>query len=279
MIRVGVNENVVLSKAEINDQGTLAVGFRELGTEVKTVAKASTIADEMNKSTDASESSGESTFLVFPPNLKVYGKEDIKEGKVIVQDFIDLKNQLHHILKRFTTDSRIRWNMLAGVNVNPADDNDVFAKVRIQTVADAIYTNIVTQFVDQAKIFLNKDDKPCRLLLVRQSANKHFGTFRKKFLDNQPFLEGMEIPRENSKMMILETNQGMKTKYHDAVEGFLPRFTDYELGRGLDNPIALKTKADSPATSGEDEDEVDGLFNAGAEDGDDGISFGVEETA
>jgi len=39
-----------------------------------------------------------------------------------------------------------------------------------------------------------------RLLLVRQSKDKHFATLRGTYLDDQPFLEPMAIPKDASKL-------------------------------------------------------------------------------
>jgi hypothetical protein len=268
MIKVGVTENVVLTSGavtELNGNKSLKIGFRELGTEIKE-KKVQSAAAMMSEATDnTGDSTGETMITIFPPNMKVFGSEETKEGKDLLASLVQVKAQLHHILKRYTVETSIKWNPFIGTSVNVNDDDDVMAKLAIATVFEAVFLNFANQFIAQATKFMNVDAKPCRILLIRQSATKSFGTFRKNFLNDQPFLESMDIPASNSKLLIAVTATGQKTKFHDPIDGFLPRYTDYELKKGLDSPIRVDAEADK-TTSSEEGAPVEALFSAGAAD-------------
>lgn len=280
MIKIGVTENVVLSSATILEKDGskwLSIGFRELGTEVKEKKKLSAAAMLAESTDDTGDSTGETAFSIFKPNMKQFGSEETKSGKDLLTDLVAIKAQLHHILKRYTVETSIRWVPFEKTSINLNSDDDVLNKLQIATVHEQVYLNIISQFVAQATKFLNQDSKPCRILLVRQSEAKSFGTFRKRFLNDQPFLESMDIPKENSKLLILQSALGAKTKFHDPIDGYLPRFTDYELKKGLDNPIRVDAEKDKSETSSEEKTSADSLFTAGGEAS--GVSFVIDEAA
>lgn len=275
MIRVGVTENVLLTRAELNEQGTLVIAAAEVGTEIKE-KKTTSLADMLNEGEDTSgnTATGEVTFLMFPPNLKDFDDKDKDaDPKKVLQGFLDLKNQLSHFLKRFMTSKQIKWNILAGTGINAADDNDVLAKIGRPDVAAKVYSNIATGFIQQVTPYLNFEGKPARLFLHRRSKDAHFGTLRKKFLDNQPFFEGMEIPVDQSKMFVVKSTA--TTKFHEGVtltsgEGeaavsvtYVPNFSAYELKNGLDDPTVIERRTDAASGAAEEEENVQSLFSAG----------------
>lgn len=282
MIRVGVNEDVILSGAVKNDKGTLEISFREKGTEVKekTAKPELSLAAQLEESSDVTnnESSGESKFMLFPIDITKFGSDEVEEGSVILQRIIDFKNQLTHILKRYMPTTSIKWSLLAGTGVNAADDNDVLTKVRTEGVTNMIYNNLVSQFIQQITPYINREDKPCRLFLVRRSAESHFGTFRRKFLDNQPFLESTEIPIKMSKMY--KVQDAASTKHFEPIEvdgtKYVPNFTKYELERKLDDPNKRETTADNTQEiSADDKKAIENMFSVGNDDSID--NFSLEE--
>lgn len=275
MISVGTNENVVFSKAEINEKGTLVIGFKELGTEVKEKKELS-VFEQMEEGSDASgdSSSGETIFLMFMPNLTDFDdKTKPAEAAKILQSFVEMKNQLSHVLLRFTTSPNIKFAPWAGVPVNLADEAATMAAIQTKAVAEKVYNNYAQQFLAMAKPFLNKEDKPGRLFLHRRSEAVHYGTLRRKFLESQPFWEGMEIPVEASKLWTKQV--AGTTKYHEAIlvgEGesavkYVPAFTAYEIKNKLDNPAKLDIPADASATAEEEIANVSSLFTAAAASG------------
>lgn len=284
MLKIGVNDNVVISKAEKNDKGTLVISIAELGTEVK--EKKGSILDDMADGSDSSGSDSGTNFLIFMPNLTKYEKDEagnavVEEGAVILKSFVDMKNQLAHFLSRFLTAKQVKFAPFAGIaGVNLSDEKDVIAKIATEAVAKKVYENYVDNFIKQITPFLNKQDKPSRLFLHRKSEASHFGVLRKKFLDNQPFLEGMDIPVELSKLYTKQTTA--TTKFHEAVEiegvKYVPAFSTYELKNKLDNTEKVEGKGDAASAAAEQEIEnVENLFKAGGGAEDAPGVFQIEE--
>lgn len=272
MIKVGVNEGVVISKAEYNDKNTLVITLREIGQEV-TAKKEMTAAEMMMDGGDTSGdgSQGETNFLIFRPQMKEFddADKDLEPAKIL-ENFLQMKNQLSHFLKRFMTDKAIKWAPFAGVPLNAADPNDVLIKIADPIIAETVYKNYTTDFIKQITPFLNLDSKPARLFLYRKSVASHFGVLRKRFLENQPFFEGTEVPIENSKMYtkLITSGKDKTTQLHEGVDVggviYVPKFSSYELEKGLDNPDKVDTSEDQAGgdhTAG-DIAAVEGLFSA-----------------
>lgn len=266
MIVVGVNENVFPQDATLNDKGTLVFTLKEAGTaEVKKeeLSAAAMLADSSDTTGDGDFSEG--NFMFFMPGMEDYEKNK-KSGKDILADFTDLKNQLTHILKRFLTEKEIKWAPFAGVPINMNDDNDVFAKLEVLANVEKVYANFANNFITMITPFLKNQSKLSRLLLVRRSSESHYGTLRKKFLGNQPFLEDSAIPVNQSKLYTLKV-EGKTTKFHEPVnvdgQLYVPAFSDYELKKGLDNPAKSESVADTQAVNTEEIENVDSLFSGG----------------
>jgi hypothetical protein len=283
MIQVGVNENIVISKAELNEKKTLTIGVREAGSEVK--SGKSSIMEDLSDGSDTGGSANETTFLIFPPNIYDYeDKTVVVEGKKILSQFQDLKNQLTHILRRFLTNDKIKFAPFAGVAINLADDNDILAKIRLQANVDKIYNNYATQFISQITSFLNREDKLGRLFLHRRSETVHFGTLRKKFLADQPFFEDTVIPVNLSKMFTKQTSN--TTKFHEPIEvdgiKYVANFSPYELKNKLDDTTRKEEAADNSNSSDDEMTAASSLFTADAGEGEADASatpgiFHVEE--
>src|SRR6266436_6096622 len=240
MIKVGVNESIFIEKIEKNDKDTLAVTYKESGGEVK---KKLSLVEQMNEGSDTSgSSSGTTTFFFFPPSREY--QNEVQAPEKLLANLMKLKNKLPQILKRFVTSAQLRWDVLKGVGLIKTDD-DVLAAVQDETKYTQIYANIVDQFLEMGTRFKIVDSsKLSRLMLVRQSKEKHFGRMRDKFLDDQPFLEDITIPKDKSKLYIKAGAKGATKLFEADADGFVPRFTDYEISKGLDNPIQSATESD-----------------------------------
>lgn len=272
MIKVGVNEPVFIEKIEKNDKGTLGVTYKEANSEVK---KKVSLMDQMNEGSDTSGStSGSVTMLLFPPSREY--KNEVQTPEKLLGNLMNLKNQCSHILKRFTTNNNIKWDVFQGIGLIKKDE-DVLAAVADEKKYNQIYANIVDQFLTMGAQFRIVDSsKLSRLLLVRQSAEKHFGRMRDKFLDEQPFLEDIAIPKASSKLYIKAEAKGATKLFEADADGFVPRFTDYEISKGLDNPIQSATASDDNAPTPGEVAQVEGLFGAQPEEG---INFSASEEA
>jgi len=55
-------------------------------------------------------------------------------------------------------------------------------------------------FINAMQPYVNKDELLFRCLLVRTSKDKHFATFRSSYIEDNPFWESMDVPKEASKV-------------------------------------------------------------------------------
>jgi hypothetical protein len=254
MIKIGVTENVYISEQKKNDKGTLEITISEAAAGEK---KTLSLIDQAKESSDTSGVSAGTTIMLFAPS-RDYQNEPIAPERM-VQNLMKFKNMLHHFLKRYVTEAQIKWNPFASIVLK--DDDDLLNKIVDEKTYAKVYENIVDQFVDQAKKFdLNSGKKLSRFLGVRQSKEKSFIKLRDNFLDAQPFWEDMAIPKDSSKLLVKAGSKGATTFYEPDADGFVPKFTDYEIGKGLDNPIMSATKADAGTNTPEEAAQVEGVF-------------------
>lgn len=215
-IRVGINEPVRLTKALINEKGTLEVSFEQDGVK-------QSIDDLLNNVGGVTDGSGVNIML-FPPSLEFQGeKRDVKD---IAIDLGALRDQLEHLLQGYLTTDEARLNPYEGIDTS--DVTAFQAALQTEGMINRIYKNLTSQFVAKVNTLGDKLNDTFRLLLVRRSKASHYGVFRKRFINNNPFWESTKIPVSSSKVA----------------------FNSYELKNGLNNgdPVA---KDATPAASGE----------------------------
>ena len=222
MIGVGINENVVLSKADVitdADKISLGLSFREKGEVKQTLDAFAQLAGD--GAVDTGNGLG-TVIRMWPPlppldDKKDGSKKSIAEKSKEAQDNLgEVKNILIQILSCYTTTDKIKFSMFAGMDsVITRETLDV--KIIDKDVIKSVFTNLANQFVAQVTPFLDKDDCAVRLLLVRQSKEKHYAAFRNRFINQNPIIELMAIPKESSKL----------------------KFTPYEIGQGLDQAGAV----------------------------------------
>jgi len=271
-IKVGVNEDVVLSGAEINDKDTLVVKFRLLSAGPMKAVKS--VAQQMESGDDddgESKVPGEAAFLFFMPKLVSYDDDTIAlDGKVILDSFTDFKNQLAHILKRFIpAEANRKFFPFMGTPINPADEESIFSNLQNETVATMVYMNYAKQFINHIKPFINNENLKSRLFCTRRSEAVHFPTLRKKFLQDQPFLEDSKVRVEMSKLYIQYSKKTTQLFPGTELDGvrFVPKFSKYELTKNLDsNVIIEKEPTDSEDTAREAADAAM-IFTGGDVDG------------
>jgi hypothetical protein len=220
-IGVGINEDVVLSKAEVlvdNDKISLGLSFREKG-QVKQEADAfAQLAGD--GAVDTGNGLG-TVIRVWPPlsplptTTKNVAKTVAEMSKESQDNLGEVKNILIQILSCFTTTDKIKFSMFQGMEGITRENIDV--KIVDKEVIKAAFTNLANQFVAQVTPFLDKDDCAVRLLLVRQSKEKHYAAFRNRFIIQNPIIELMAIPKDASKL----------------------KFTPYEIEKGLDKAGAV----------------------------------------
>lgn len=217
MLRVGINKNVFLDKAEINDKGSLVISFR-VGEVVKTTAE----DDLLNTTAGVKPGSGLTNIIIWP--VKTQDNDAPRETKNIANDLRAVRDQLEHLLQGYVTSDRAALNPYAGIDTT--DSAAFITSLSKQSVVDVIYKNLVNQFI--AKLNEIKDQLPVksfRLLLIRRSSTNHYGTLRKNFITDNPFWESETIPETSSRV----------------------KFTAYEYKNGLNNgePVAKESVADA----------------------------------
>lgn len=189
MLQVGINENLVVSKTVKNDQGSLVIGIKQI-TEVDPM-------DILNGSSSVTNfNAPEQDFLIYPPKVSNFDG-DPDSVKNVMKKIAELKDPLNLILSQYTTSNNIKWDIFAGTGV--AKDN-LDVKLTSQDTLDKIYSNIVDQFIKQMSMFVGDNGKKMRMIFIRSSKAKHYPALRKRFLDSQPFIEPMTIPRDVSKL-------------------------------------------------------------------------------
>lgn len=225
MLKVGIHENLVITKTTKNDQGTLVIGFKEAG-EVDLIAA-------MNSSDSVSFDKNEQDLLIYPPKLENMQGET-KTADVLMKDIADVRDPLNKILQQYKTKDSITWDIFAGTGLTAGDDFN--KKLTTQGVIDKVYSNIVDQFIAQMAPFVGESGKKMRVLFIRQSKAKHYPRLRTKFLDSNPFIEPMVVPKAQSKV----------------------KFTKWETENGYANPEPV---GGQQQVSAEDAKQAESLFN------------------
>lgn len=219
MLKVGINENVKLIGAAVNDKGSLTVSFRD----TTVVNKKKDLLDSLAGTKDFSVTN----FIIWP--IKVDGTDGTtRTVEQIVRDLSGFRDQLEQILQGYVTSDKAELDPYVDLDVS---DPVAFQRsVTSQPTVTKIYNNLATQFVEKVKEVAATPavDQLFRLKLIRTSKAKHFGTLPKSFVRDNPFFESMNIPASASKV----------------------RFSDYEKKHGLDNPseVTQATADSTPAT-------------------------------
>ena len=253
MIKIGVNEKVYVGAAEVKEndkkQKSLAIGFAEIGQEVN--AKPDNVLDLLNEGSDESGDSLLTNIVIFPPSVVYLGdsydgtksKDDPREGKDIFDDFVDIKNQLVHILKRFIPEKEIKFDLLKGIPVAGKEATAIVNAFARPEITAHVFKNLCDQFISMITKFVGDQSKSSRLFLVRTSQAKHFGTIRKKYLGQNPFFEDSNVAIPESKMYTKKTKGTTNLHADSEVEingiTYVPNFNAYELKNGLDSAAVI----------------------------------------
>lgn len=226
MIKVGINENVFIQGLVLDEKGSLEIKFGEADAPQVKSGFAAIQDDEVVENTSMS-------VRIFPPQspkepneLTLEKKADRAQG-----DINKTKGILLHLMAGYmTSDVMPSLGKIAFAGIDITEDNYSTEIIR-KEIMELVHKNMCKAFVEAMQPYLNKPELKFRLLLVRQSADKHFATFRGRFIKDNPFYESMDIPSTGSKV----------------------KFTAYEIKEGLNNgdPIAKPaagTTADKAAS-------------------------------
>jgi hypothetical protein len=239
MLKVGIHENLVFEKASLNEKGTLGIVFRPVSLNEKP-ADYDEFSDE-GVPMEVTDGSGNSPLLMFcpkKPTFKTREGNDLTDEEVadfLKRDFETLSNQLTMIVGAFRSTKDHKWFPYKNTGLNKENWKQ---EILAEDMQQKIYANYCNQFIDIMAPFADKDEFKVRLKLVRQSAAKHYATLPSKYINDNPFIEPMEVPAAASKV----------------------KFTKWEKEKGLDSgePVA-KSEADPiPETTESGTDDVFG---------------------
>jgi len=224
MIQIGINKSVYLDKASVDEKNVLELSFLESD---KASTSGNMFANIASDDVVEDASRGIRLFPPLPPK-----KEDITQQKkveLVNSDITKTKGILMHILLGYYTREDLKglWaEVFAGL---PIDENSYPTKITQKEILEGVHKNMSRIFLQKIAPFLGNKELTFRLLLVRQSKDKHYATFRGKFIEDNPFYESTQVPEEASKL----------------------KFTPYEIQEGLDNGIPVpKSAADAKAAGG-----------------------------
>lgn len=200
MIRVGIHEDLVLSKAQRNDKGTLGLAFRPKSLDGPKKKKS---FFEASKGLEAQADESDSMLLLFPFKVPTFkGKDgndltDDEKVEIITREIGTFQAQLSQILGAYRSVKDVDLDPWVGTGVTEENfekeilDNDTLKKA---------YDNYVDGFIEYVTPFLDDDSRPVRLKLVRQSKAKHYATIPSRYIQDNPFIEPMEVPKASSKL-------------------------------------------------------------------------------
>lgn len=218
-IGIGINPNVVFKSININEKGTLELEFAQAGKE--TVKKS---VFEQSLTARTNEDTTGTRLFVFQPMLPNKPEFTI-EQKInrVAGDFTSLHKQLGQILEQFVVADQIDLDTMdvQYANTGIIDAASYESRILDQDVISKIYTNIIKRFAELMKPFINDVTNPVRLKLIRQSKDKHYATLPSRFITDNPFIEPMSVPEDQSKV----------------------KFSKWEIDNGLDSsaPVSKDT--------------------------------------
>jgi len=206
-ITVGINNNVVIKSAVINDKKRLVIELAE--------ASKKSLFDEALTAGVVGDSSNLSLQIFGPLLPKKEEMTQAQKAEMLHRDLKKLKNILTQILEQFLTTDAIDLNnfdiQFAGTGVTPENYE---TRILDQDVLNRIYDNLAGRFVQLIAPFQNDKTTPLRFKLIRQSKEKHFATIPDPGKFAETFVEHANIPAEQSKV----------------------KFSKWEIDNGLDDP-------------------------------------------
>lgn len=212
MIGVGINENVYLAGVELNDKRALVFTFKQKDENERNVI-------QMLEEDEVGSIDTGSTIRLFPFNVP--NKQDMTNQQkldIILNDIKNTGSLLVHMLAPFLPKNEIKLDKFANTGIStkmpPAEFEQ---RIMNQTILNDIWTNMTSNFIRLAKPLVGRTELAFRLKLRRQSKDKHFPTLPNKFLDSEPCIEPMTVPKEQSKV----------------------KFSAYEIKEGLDKADTL----------------------------------------
>jgi hypothetical protein len=201
MIGIGINENVYITAAGINEKNRLYVELKEVGTAED---KASNPFEESLTASSSMEGNGGKFTYTWLSILTPKKEDQTREQKVtlIGADIKRFRNSLTHILEQYMLFDDIDLSKfdVQYANTGITDGDSYTARILDQDVLDKIYINISRRFVELIQPYLGNPELALRWKFPRQSKDKAYAALPKYFGADSPFVELMTVPKESSKI-------------------------------------------------------------------------------
>jgi len=240
MIQIGVNENVFLEKAVLDSKNALEITFAEIGTgEARTAASpfADIAGDEFV------EDAPDMSVKLFQPLITKLDVTAEKRIDMINADIKKTKGVLRHIMMEYMTSEELKGIWADAFMGLAIDANNYDQQIQVVSVLEGLHKNLARIFLGAMAPYVGNRELKKRLLLVRQSKDKHYATFRNKYLDESPFLESMNVPKEASKLWT-------PVDPKDPSKGYVPKWTRYEIDNDLTHGRPVPKTADAKTGNG-----------------------------
>lgn len=228
MLKVGINEPLILDKVEVSEKdGKLAVDFSFGGGNA---AKAELSPFEMNLNANGfAETGGElgNNIKFWPPKPADPKKYDgtMRTQVEIAQDTLKEVNELHNLLRQFAlcyvTSDKV--NLSNYMRETGCDKDNWHTTFPNQSVLDKVTRNLVADFnaAVEGHLGVNDADHQLRVICIRQNKST-YATFRQRFIADNPIVENALVPIESTKL----------------------KFTAKEIEKGLNSPTVPKVTTD-----------------------------------
>lgn len=223
MIQIGINKNVYITSTSISDKGYLEIGFEEL------IAGRPTTAFDMLNSDTITDIPPVFNMFLFATNVPKNEDGKLTQEKMVDRVTKDIKANkeiLLHLMMGYMTVESAKVDLYQGLSITSDNYN---TQILREEVLKIIFANMAKNFIEKMKPFVAADPKLLfRLLLVRQGKDKHFASFRRNYINENPFWESMDIPDVQSKL----------------------KFTDYEIRESLTDATPVARTTADPKNAG-----------------------------
>lgn len=207
MIGVGINENVILTKAVLDEKGRLVLTM-DYADNVGRVKQ--DVFDALQSAQVVDDAKGFALNIFpfkFPDGPKNEAKTVDEKVEMLTADMLKVKDQLSQLLEQYMTTAEITWLPYQGTGV---DKTNYRERLQSNETLTDVFNNYAKQFITFVTPFLGNPQYKLRVKLLRQSKEKHFASIPGKFLETSPWVDSMEIPTASSKVLFTKWEKANK---------------------------------------------------------------------
>lgn len=204
MITVGIQDNIRLLEASLNEHGTLIVkAQQDAGGQASLLSQLS--------STSSQTQDNEQEYYFWPVKEDERLTSSAEKFKDAINRIKTFRAQLNHILEQYMVSTSIHWNPTTGLGFTAGQEETELAAglqddAKRPVLMTGIYNNYVSQFIAQLTPHIGPTSPLFRMKLPRQGKDKHFSTIPRF----APFMEPMSIPKTATKLVWSNYELGFK---------------------------------------------------------------------